>query len=233
MILSANNKIQHSWSLSYQEAVVLQEKLRSKVEIRKLHFERIQYLASADVSFNRKSPFLFSAVLVFSFPDLKLLEKKQAKTRALFPYIPGLLSFREAPALIPLFQQLKLKPDLILVDGQGIAHPREFGLASHLGVLLGISTIGCAKTKLVGDFAEIPKIKGNWSPLLYRGREIGRVLCTRSNVKPIFISVGHRINLDSAVQIVNRTVSRYRIPDPIREAHILVNKMRIRKAVGV
>ena len=224
--MSANNQIKHSWSLSYPEAVVLQEKLRSQVEICKLPLERIQYLASADVSFDRKSPYLFSAVLLFSFPELKLVEVKQAKTRALFPYIPGLLSFREAPALLPLFQQLKQKPDLILVDGQGIAHPREFGIACHLGLLLGISTIGCAKTKLVGDFAEIPKIKGNWSPLLYKGREIGRVLCTRSNVNPIFVSVGHRINLDSAVQVVNRTVSRYRIPDPIREAHFLVNKMR-------
>lgn len=218
--------LQHSWDLDYQEAVDLQTKLQNKVKISSLPLEDVQYLAAADVSFSNNKPVLFAAVLLFTFPSLQVIEIQKSEQVTAFPYIPGLLSFREAPVLLPLFTQLDIKPDVILVDGQGIAHPRKFGLASHLGLLLEIPTIGCAKKKLFGHFQSIPKIKGEWNSLNHENMEIGRVLCTRTNVKPLFISVGHLMDLDSAIKIVLKNVSRYRIPDPIRQAHFYVNQMR-------
>jgi deoxyribonuclease V len=228
----SNNQIQHSWDLTYQEAVRLQNELHSKVDIRPLALEKIKYLAAADISYQKKNPDLFGAVLLFTFPELILVESQTVQTKATFPYIPGLLSFREVPALLPLFKNLGQRPDVILVDGQGIAHPRRFGIASHLGVLLGIPAIGCAKSKLVGEFEGIPEQKGDWTSLRHKGEEIGKLLCTRDFVKPIFISVGHLVNLDSALKIVMKTVKRYRIPEPIRQAHILVNQMRINYRLG-
>ena len=187
---------------------------------------KIQFLAAADVSFSRKSPVLFAAVLVYTFPDLELVEHQENVSEAQFPYIPGLLSFREAPALVPLFERLNHLPDVVLVDGQGIAHPRRFGIASHLGVLLDLPTVGCAKSRLVGEFERLPEKRGEWVPLTDNGQVIGRVVCTRSGVKPLFVSVGHKVTLPDAMNLVLRSVSKYRIPDPLRGAHNWVNRLR-------
>jgi len=228
-----NAQIKHSWKLNYHEAVTIQDRLRLRVEIHPLSVERIRFLAAADISFSKQQPELYAAVLLFTFPELILVEHQTTIAQAEFPYIPGLLSFREAPVLLPLFLRLQQKPDVIFIDGQGIAHPRRFGLASHLGVLLETPTIGCAKSRLCGSYTSVPQHKGEWIPLRDGDVEIGWVLCTRTGVKPIFISVGHRVDLDSAIRIVMRTVSRYRIPEPIRAAHRLVNSMRVNQATEI
>lgn len=220
------SKIQHSWKVTYQEAVALQEKLQKKVQYTALPLKDIQYLAAADISFRKKSPILFAAVILFSFPELHKIEEYTARDQVPYPYVPGLLSFREIPVLLPLFARLTPLPDVILVDGQGVAHPRRFGIASHLGLLLNLATIGCAKSRLCGEYTAPPKQKGDWVSLTHQGAEIGRVLCTKSGVKPIFVSVGHQVDLDSAVTIVMKTVTKYRIPEPLRQAHLLVNQIR-------
>jgi len=194
--------------------------------VQPLDLDSVRWLAAADVSFSKKDPRLYAAVLLFSLPDLQLVEVCDQIAEATFPYIPGLLSFREAPALLPLFDRLSQKPDVILVDGQGMAHPRRFGIASHIGVLLDIPTIGCAKSRLVGTFNAVPAVRGQWTELVEDGEVVGRVLCTRDGVKPIFLSVGHRVDLESATELVLKVTQKYRLPEPIRRAHSWVNAMR-------
>lgn len=223
----SSNNLQHRWNLSYREAVAVQEKLRGEVSIQPLDESKINYLAAADISFSLRSPVLYAAVLLFTYPDLRLIKIEATKTETTFPYIPGLLSFREAPVLLPLFQRIDPAPDVILVDGQGIAHPRRFGLAAHLGVLLNLPAIGCAKTKLYGDYQSEPREKGDWVSLTDGDEEIGRVLCTRKNVKPIFVSVGNLVDMDSAIPIVLHSSPKFRIPEPIRQAHQEVNRLRV------
>ncbi len=226
-LIKAKNNLQHPWNLSYREAVTVQEKLRGEVRVQPLDENKIKYLAAADISFSLRSPVLYAAVLLFTYPDLRLIKIEATKIEATFPYIPGLLSFREAPVLLPLFRRMEPAPDVILVDGQGIAHPRRFGLAAHIGVLLDIPSIGCAKTKLCGEYKSEPREKGEWALLTDGEEEIGRVLCTRKNVKPIFISVGHLVDPDSAIRIVLHVSAKFRIPEPIRQAHNEVNRLRV------
>jgi deoxyribonuclease V len=154
------------------------------------------------------------------------IEEVTVQRRAEFPYIPGLLSFREMPALLAAFEKLRARPDVIIYDGHGIAHPRGFGIASHLGVLLDVSTIGCAKKRLVGEHEEPGPERGSQVPLILDGRTIGTVLSTRSNVKPVFVSIGHRIGLRSAVRLVLESGGGYRLPEPTRRAHLLSNAAR-------
>ena len=214
------------WSMTYQEAVALQNRMRSQVREERLPPESIRILAAADVSFSKRSPVLYAAVLVYSFPDLQLIEHREAVSEAEFPYIPGLFFSREAPPLLPLFESLSHKPDVVLVDGQGVAHPRRFGIASHLGVLLDLPTIGCAKSRLVGEFSHIPETRGETVDLLDDGELIGKLVCTRSGTRPVYVSVGHRVTLDDAVEIVLQSAPKYRIPEPLRGAHQWVNRLR-------
>jgi endonuclease-3 related protein len=163
---------------------------------------------------------------VLKFPEMESLEEAHASAKAPFPYIPGLLAFREGPIVLRAFRKLKTMPDVVLMDGHGIAHPRGFGLASHMGVLLGIPTVGCAKTVLVGEFKEPAKRRGSQSSLVYKNAEVGRALRTKDGIKPIFVSVGHMVSLDKALNIALECCTKYRLPEPTRRAHMLVNKIR-------
>jgi len=186
----------------------------------------LRYIVGIDVSMNRFDRFGYAAVVVFSYPELEVVEVASSKREITFPYIPGLLSFRETPIIAEALEKLKTEPDVIFLDGQGIAHPRRFGIASHIGVLLDKPTIGVAKTRLVGEYEEPPSEKGAWSPLKDKGEVIGAVLRTKNRVKPVFVSTGHRISLEEAVKLTLSVARGYRIPEPTRIAHITVNRIR-------
>ncbi|NEQ88389.1 MAG: deoxyribonuclease V, partial [Moorea sp. SIO2I5] len=164
-----------------------------------------------------------AAVAVLSFPDLQLRENAIARRPTTFPYVPGFLSFREVPVVLDALEKISIIPDLILCDGQGIAHPRRFGLACHLGVLTDIPTIGVAKSRFIGDHEELPENKGNWQPLSHDGEIIGAVVRTRTGVKPVYVSIGHRISLPTAIDYVLRCTSRYRLPETTRWADQLAS----------
>jgi len=161
-----------------------------------------------------------------------VVETAVSRVRVTFPYVPGLLSFRELPALLPALEKLRVEPDLILVDGQGVAHPRGFGLASHLGVLTGVPTIGCAKSRLLGEAEEPGQRVGDWKPLVFEGRTVGAVLRTRSGVKPLYVSVGHGVDLPSAVKLVLACLRGVRLPEPQRRAHLLTEELKRREKAG-
>jgi deoxyribonuclease V len=178
------------------------------------------------VSYDKKDNRFHAAVILMEFPQLTVIEEVTASGLARFPYIPGMLTFREGPILTEAFAKLRNRPDLVIFDGQGVAHPRGFGLAAHMGLLLDIPAIGCAKTRLCGEYAEPRTDITSCSKLTYDGRTIGMVVRTRTGVKPVFVSVGHRISLKCAVEWVLRTCRGYRLPEPTRQAHILVNQVR-------
>jgi deoxyribonuclease V len=216
----------HSWELTPKEAVRLQGKLAPKIVARG-RAGRIRTVAGADVSAEIGSRTGYAGVVVMSFPDLNILETVGTRVELRFPYVPGLLAFREVPVLIEALSRLRSNPDVFLIDGQGLAHPRRFGIACHMGLLLNRPTIGCAKSRLCGTYREPGPRKGNSSALRdAKGRTIGRVLRTRDGTRPIFVSVGHRIGLDSAVAIALACCDRYRIPEPTRQADQLVGRLR-------
>jgi len=221
----------HPWNVTYKEAVKIQKELKDKVILKKID-KRIKYVAGLDVSYARGSNIMWAGVVVLDFPSLNKAEERWSQKKASFPYIPGLLSFREIPALIDALRKMEIDPDLIFCDGQGIAHPRGLGLASHLGILLKKPTIGCAKSLLVGTYNQVGEHKGNYTYLIYQNKVIGAVVRTRSKVKPIFISPGYGIMLNDCVKFVLETCSKYRIPEPTRQAHLLVNSVRSRKLSG-
>ncbi len=201
------------------EAEKIQRKLSSKV-ILEDKFGDVSLIAGVDVGY-KKSEWARAAVVVLSYPDLELLEWKVANCKVEFPYISGFLSFREIPSIIKAIKKLNLKPDLILCDGQGIAHPRGMGIATHLGIILDIPTIGVAKKRLVGTFKIPNDKKGAWEPLYYKGEIVGAVLRTRKGIKPVFVSSGYKISLTSAIDWVMRSTIKYKLPEPIRKAHHL------------
>jgi deoxyribonuclease V len=221
----------HVWDVSSQEAIQIQKELRSRLDLRKLP-GTVRRVAGTDVSFSRKSGRIWAGVVVFSFPELSRIEEKWIQDKVRFPYIPGLLSFRELPVLLKALKRLETDPELILCDGQGIAHPRGLGLASHLGLLVDRATIGCAKSRLVGDFSELGQQKGSYAPLWYKEQMVGAVLRTRRGVRPLFISPGNRITLDESVKIVLACCGKYRMPEPTRQAHLLVSGLRRRQEVA-
>jgi len=206
----------HKWKVSVKAARKIQLRLRNKV-IKRKTFSKIRTIAAADVAF--KGGWVAGVVAVFSYPQLELLEVGYRKEKASFPYVPGFLTFREGPVLMKIFKALTIKPDLILFDGQGIAHPLRFGEASHLGVLLDKPSIGCAKSRFIGEYKEPGKKRGSFSFLLDGREKIGAVLRTRDRVKPIFVSIGHRIDLENAIKMVLACSKGYRIPEPLRFAH--------------
>lgn len=217
----------HPWQVSTHEAAEIQKRLRQKIVISPINFEKIDYVAGADVSFSRYSEDIFAAVVVLSYPELNLIEEATASVKASFPYVPGYLTFREGPALVEAFKKIKTEPDVVIFDGQGIAHPRGFGIASHMGVLLNKPSVGCAKSLLVGKYEEPARTRGSTSRLLDKnGKQIGLVLRTKDNVSPVFVSIGNRITLEDSVKIVLTCATRYRLPEPTRKAHNLSNKIR-------
>jgi deoxyribonuclease V len=215
----------HRFDVGYHEAVAIQEELRHDV-VRTGSLKNVRLIAGADVSYAKKAVTMYAAVVVVAWPSGDVVEEVTAERPAEFPYIPGLLSFREMPALLAAFEKLRAKPDVIIYDGQGIAHPRGFGIASHLGVLLDVPTVGCAKSRLVGEHAEPGPDKGAQTPLVLDGKVIGAVVRARANVKPVFVSVGHKVGLRSAVRLVLDCATRYRLPEPTRLAHVLSNAAR-------
>jgi len=217
----------HAWNLTPADAIAVQNSLRSRV---RLHFpgnlEDVRRIAGADISFNRREPRLYAALVILSFPDLQVVATHTHIADVTFPYIPGLLSFREVPALWPLLETAADQFDVLICDGQGIAHPRRFGLASHIGVLLNKPSIGCAKSRLVGQYREPDGEKGSFSYLYDDDEVIGAVVRTRRGVKPVFVSPGHLMDVDTAVRMVLMATRKYRLPEPTRQAHILVNQLR-------
>ena len=216
----------HSWELTPKEAMALQEELRLRIELED-RLNPLQYVAAADISYSKHSNRSYGGVAVFAYPELELVEEQTAHGDTGFPYVPGLLSFREGPVALEAFRKVKQAPDLILFDGQGIAHPRGFGLASHMGLILNKPSLGCAKSRLYGRHVEPGKRRGDHSPLLdEEGRMIGAVLRTRDRVNPVYVSQGHRVSLDTALETVLSCCKGYRIPQPLRYAHELVNRLR-------
>jgi len=222
----------HKFNVDIKSAMALQSELKSRIEEKVLDLRRVRLIAGADASYSKGEERMFAAVAVFSFPDLELLEERTCSLRINFPYVPGLLAFREAPALISAFEKVRRKPDVVLFDGHGISHPRGFGIASHMGVLLGVPSIGVAKSVLVGEWRMPAEAKGSVTPIKYDGKIVGIALRTRSGKKPIFVSVGNLINLESAVKIVLACCTRYRLPEPIRATHGLSNEARRRASSG-
>jgi deoxyribonuclease V len=211
--------------VSIQEARRLQERLRSRV-VERYPPGTVRLVAGVDISYDRRSPDLFAAVVVLDAQTLETVEQVGAREAARFPYVPGYLSFREAPAAIRAFEKLRCVPDLVLFDGHGRAHPRRFGLACHLGLWLGLPSIGCAKSRLVGTHAEPGARRGCHRRLMDGGDVIGEVVRTRDGVRPVYVSVGHRIDLPSARGWVLRLARGARLPEPTRAAHREVNRMR-------
>lgn len=208
--------------VSPKEAIQLQKQLKKKIILRK-SFRRVDRIAGVDVSFSRKNNRICAAVVVVSFPELKVIDSVRQKGIVKFPYIPGLLTFREGPIIISALNKLKTKPDVIIFDGQGIAHPRRMGIATHLGILLDKPTVGCAKSLLWGKFSEPANKKGVYSSLFdsKTGEVIGAVVRTRKDVKPVFVSSGYKIDLNSAVKLILTCSPKFRIPQPLRLAHQL------------
>jgi deoxyribonuclease V len=215
----------HSWDVTPREAVAIQNRLRSCITLTWAH-PHISRIAGLDCSYARGAHEGYAVVMVMDWPQLDEIEVGWAVGAISFPYIPGLLTFREAPLLLQAWEKLRHHPDLIFVDGQGIAHPRSMGLAAHLGVLLDIPSIGCAKTPLVGGAPFVENTKGNSAPLLHQGKKVGAALRTRTGVKPLYCSPGHRIDLTNTLQWVLSACRGYRIPEPLRRAHIRANQLR-------
>jgi deoxyribonuclease V len=213
----------HAWSLTIEEARAIQEKLQAQIILQDQLEEPIQYVAGVDMGFEANGTISRAAVAVLSFPDLQLQETSIARRPTTFPYIPGFLSFREIPAILDALEKTKIIPDLILCDGQGIAHPRRFGIACHLGLLVDIPTIGVAKSLLVGKHEDLPEIRGSWQPLIHRGETVGAVLRTRAGVKPLYVSSGHRVSLPTAINYVLRCTPKYRLPETTRIADKLAS----------
>jgi deoxyribonuclease V len=211
-----NPVLHHPWDVPPQAARELQSQLAERV-VRHNQFEALDTVAGVDVCC--KDRWACAAVVVLSFPDLTPLVQAITRQRVTFPYVPGLLGFREGPVMIEAIRQLAYKPDVLIVDGQGIAHPRRCGLASHLGVLLDVPSIGCAKSWLRGQYTPPNPQRGASAPLVDHDEVLGAVLRTRSNVKPVYVSLGHRIDLPTSIRVVLACSPIYRVPETIRRAH--------------
>ncbi|HLB29643.1 MAG TPA: deoxyribonuclease V [Dehalococcoidia bacterium] len=207
----------HPWYVAPEEAVAIQRRLAAQV-VRQGSPGPVRRVAGADISVDRDGHGR-GAVVVLSYPELEPLEVQTAEAAVPFPYVPGLLAFREVPVLLPAFERLQEVPDLLLVDGQGIAHQRRFGIACHLGLILDVPAIGCAKSRLVGSHDPVGDEEGSWAPLADKGESVGVALRTRRGAGPIYVSIGHRIGLEEARGWALRLCRGYRLPEPCRLAH--------------
>jgi deoxyribonuclease V len=215
----------HPWNLTPKEAVALQKQLADRVRSRPA-LKRYRTIAGVDASYTRFSPICYAAIAVWDAKTGTVEQVVGVRAETTFPYVPGLLSFREIPPLLQAFAKLDRPPDVVMVDGQGYAHPRRFGIACHLGVLLDVPTIGCAKSRLLGTYDDPGTDTGSFSPLLDKEEVIGRVVRTKNRTNPLFISVGHRIDLESAMRVVLESGRGYRVPEPTRQAHLAVTELR-------
>lgn len=216
----------HPWDVSAAEARRIQERLRQQLKTGR-YVQHIRYIAGADMAVSRSTSMVYAGVVVLDYATLEIVERQAVVSHAPFPYIPGLLSFREAPALLQVFCQLEITPDVIVFDGQGIAHPRGLGIASHMGLLLDTPAIGCAKSRLIGNYEEPPPDRGSHRPLYGAdGVVLGAVLRTKSHTKPVFVSVGHKTVLNQALEILLHCYRGYRIPEPTRLADQYVGAVR-------
>jgi deoxyribonuclease V len=216
-------KKHHSWDLKYRQAVLLQEDLVKKLLLQDC-FGRVRRIAGVDVKYIKQSDMLIAAVLIFSYPEMHLIETNTSSLKSSCPYIPGLLVLREGPVIEECFKNVANVPDLVFFDGHGYSHPRRLGLASHMGLLLDLPSIGCAKSNLCGDYEEPDKKEGSFSFIFHNNEMIGAAVRTMENTKPVFLSAGHKISLKTAVKYALR-VSRFRIPEPTRLAHNYLNKL--------
>jgi len=220
-------RLPHPWNVPREEAIGIQKRLRERLILEDApHSDSIQVVAGADISYAGKNDIFYAVVLLFTYPDMALIEESAAVETVSFPYIPGLLSFREGPVLTLAFERLIRKPDIAIFDGQGIAHPRGIGLASHMGLILDIPTIGCAKSRLVGHHENVGDEPGSQAALLYQDHPVGAVLRTKKKVNPVFVSPGHRISISRACEISLSCCRGYRLPEPTRQAHLAVNRLR-------
>lgn len=223
--------LQHSWNLTPKEAVQLQRQLCDQIQPKKtFRLGDIKTIAGLDCAFDSNGAFGWAGVVVFSYPGLVELQRVGRRSPLRFPYVPGLLSFREIPLLLGALEKLDRLPDLLVVDGHGLAHPRGCGIASHFGLVIDRPTIGCAKSRLVGEHRMPAQAPGSSAPLCHEDRHIGNVLRTRRGCKPVYVSIGHRIDLDTATRIIMRCVDRYRIPKPTRAADHFVAELKRRGA---
>lgn len=215
-------RLSHRWPVKVGEAIALQHRLRERVISRDL-LGPVHRVAGVDAGFEDEGAVARAAVAVLRFPDLELIDSAVAMEEVRFPYVPGLLSFREAPAALRALNMLSVEPDLILYDGQGYAHPRRFGIACHVGLLADIPSIGVAKTRLIGEHAPVAMEKGAWAALTDQNEIVGAVLRTRTGVAPLFVSTGHRVSLITAIHWVMACVTQYRLPETSRWAHRLAS----------
>ncbi len=215
----------HSFDLTPAEAIRLQKTLRARVRLSG-DIGEISLVAGADASYVKGSDEIHAVVVALSYPDLAVVERASASAVTSFPYIPGLLTFREGPALLEAFRRLQSEPEVVFFDGQGIAHPRGLGIASHMGILLDRPAVGVAKSLLSGTATEPGPGRGSTAPILRNGETLGMAIRTKEKTKPVYVSVGHRIALSTAVDLVLATSRGYRLPEPTRQAHLFANTVR-------
>jgi deoxyribonuclease V len=221
----------HDWDVTPTEAVAIQKELAGRVKLQP--FKGVPGLiAGADISFNKYSPTVYAAFVVLDFKTMEPVGYSSHVMDVSFPYVPGLLSFREIPPLIEAWKKLSVVPDVVMLDGQGIAHPRGMGIASHFGVLVNIPTIGCAKSVLTGKFSDLPPEAQSSVPLILRDKKIGTALRTKNKTNPVFVSPGHLMSFEDSVRITLRCARGYRIPEPTRRAHLYVNELRRRDLIS-
>ncbi|HUH65634.1 MAG TPA: deoxyribonuclease V [Syntrophales bacterium] len=223
-------KIQHlhNWVVAYKEAVCIQQNLKENLILHDKDLPaQVATIAGADISYSRRSDLFFAAAVLLEYPSMAVIEEACFIERVSFPYIPGLLSFREGPAVLKAFEKLHNIPDVVIFDGQGIAHPRGIGLASHIGLFLDVPAIGCAKKRLVGEYGLVGNDVGDYADLVLDGQVVGAAVRTKKKVKPVFISQGHKISLPKAMDVVLSCCRGYRLPEPVRKAHLAVNRMRL------
>jgi deoxyribonuclease V len=216
----------HSWNVTPSEAIAIQHQIRDEIRIEPLDVRKVRLVAGADISYNRFSDIAHAAFVVIDIKTLKVVTTGTATSRMTFPYIPGLLTFREAGPLLEAWKALTVSPDVVVFDGQGIAHPRGLGIAAHLGLIVDRPSIGCGKSLLCGNYSDLAPEAGSSAPLLYKGKVVGAAYRTRTDVQPVYISPGYRIDLDSSLEIIRKCTGRYRIPEPTRQAHLLANELR-------
>lgn len=212
----------YPWPQTESEALAIQEKWRSQVKTTP-DFSSVNYVAGVDLAYSADDTITKAAIVVLSFPDLQLCDRAIALRPTTFPYIPGFLSFREVPAVLDAWEKLKICPDLLLCDGQGLAHPRRFGLACHLGVLTNIPAIGVAKSRFIGQHDPLEEKRGSWQPLIDQGEIVGAVVRSRTGVQPIYVSIGHRLDLTTAIDYVLQCTPKYRLPETTRLADQLAS----------
>ena len=211
--------------LSIPEATQIQRELRAKLDTGERTLS-LQTIGGADISLNLYSSTIYAGIILLSFPQLQPVAYSLVKAETHFPYVPGYLAFREVPALLDVWQQMPVKPDVLVVDGHGIAHPRRMGIAAHFGALTGQTSMGCAKKILFGKFADPAPDTGSASPIMDKEEQIGYAFRSKSKTAPVYISPGHGMGLENALEVIRRSTGKYRIPEPTRLAHELVNRFR-------